>query len=106
MTILERLKNALELEGIDAYDTQVLEYANQDISFLINNNIPLTQINESTESFEDIESSDVDVVIEYLTWNAMIKLDRSFLSSSATANYIEMKIAVCLNQLKAKYDVE
>lgn len=105
MTIFERLKASIELEGIDAFDNQVLEYANQDIAILNNNNIPVDTLDDTMENFSSIEEVDTPVVIEYLSWNAMIKLDRSFLSQSATANYIEGRIAFCLNQLKGKYDV-
>lgn len=105
MTIFEKIKSSIELEGIDAYDVQVLEYVNQDINFLNNNNIPVTTIDGTTEGFDGLEDVDLPVVLEYLMWNAMIKLDRSFLSQSATASYIEDRLATCLNMLKGKYDI-
>ncbi len=106
MTILEKVKASIELEGIEAFDNQVLEYINQDLSFLNNNNIPVTNIYATTEGFDGLEDVDLPVVLEYLQWNAMTKLDRSFLSQSATASFIRDRIAVCLNHLKGKYDVE
>lgn len=105
MTIFEQLKQSIELEGIDAFDGQVLSYANQDIAFLNNNNIPVDELDTTMETFSSIDEVDLPVVLEYLSWNAIIKLDRAFLSQSATANFIEGRIASCLNQLKGKYDL-
>lgn len=106
MTIFEKVKTSVELEGIEAFDNQMLEYINQDLSYLFNNNIPVTNIDTTTEGFDGLEDVDLPVVLEYLQWSAMIKLDRSFLSQSATATFVQSRLAICLNHLKGKYDLD
>lgn len=103
MAFLEQIKTALEIEGA-VYDNQLLNYVNQNIAFLINNNIPITQIDDQTETWPDVEETDIPVILEYLQFNAMIKLDSEYIRQAATANYISDLLAVDLNLLKAKYD--
>lgn len=102
MTFLNQIKAGLEIEG-SAFDYQLLNYVNQDIAFLINNGIPLTLIDDTTANWPNIDPADVPVIMEYLQFKSMIKLDSEYIKQAATANYITDLLAVDLNQLKAKY---
>lgn len=105
MTFLEQIKTALEIDGA-VFDNQLLIYVNQDISFLANNNIPVTPIDNTTETWDSIAPEDEPVILEYLTFKAMIKLDSEYIKQAATANYVQNEVlAVDLNLLKAKYGV-
>ena len=104
-TILEQIKTKLEVDLDEPiFDPQLLSSINAGIAYLRNNNIPLKNIDESTEKTNLIESDEL-VVLEWLSLYTLQRFDRSLMqvSGNATNLWIDKEMQNLLYQLKVRY---
>lgn len=114
MTILSDIKVLLELDdaledGTTLYDKQLIRLGNQGIQILINNGVPLTSI-ETTSEASAIWNEDImaqyDTIIDWLYLFILQRFDRSLMTTSAatTLNWMNETMTESLYQLKIIFD--
>jgi hypothetical protein len=105
MIILQQLKLLLELENDSSFDEQILFLANEQISYLISNNVPLTNIDSTTDSntWVNLVMSDIYIVTNFIYLGIIQEFDREI--STPTINWINDKRMDLIHNLKSRYDV-
>ena len=107
MTVLEAVKRLVEVEiEEDIFDDQLLLYVNMGIAYLINNAIPIFEVDKNTsiEEWTEIEENDRKLIIQYLYLDTISQFDRDLAASKATTDYLEARKIENLLQLKCRYE--
>lgn len=104
VTVLEDIKNLLELDDTTEYDTQLMRIANSGVAKLINMGVPLTLLKDDTTAESWTELSDVDAqeVRDWLSWYALLRFDRR-IERAAYLNTSEIMDEIAAG-LKIRYD--
>lgn len=101
VTILEELKELLELEDTTEYDKQLLRIVNSGIAQLANVNIPVEIVTEEStiEAWPKLRDTDAHEVIDWLSWFTLLRFDRkidrtSFDNTSAIMDDIRARLCI------------
>ncbi|MBC1353882.1 hypothetical protein HB837_15860 [Listeria innocua] len=119
MTILQEIKTLLEIDDISSdgvseniFDEQLIKYINSGIRYLINNSVPITPINDSSDSGEWEKVADhYEIIRDYLHLHVLQRFDRTLViggvnnTSNTTMNWIESEKTDLLYQLKCFFDL-
>lgn len=109
MKILEAIKNLVEIDvDEEIYDAQLLLYANSGIQYLINNKVPISRIDENSESevWTEIEEDDYLIILDWLHLRILQRFDRTLMAGNqtTTATWIDSEMTNLIYHLKCKYD--
>lgn len=106
MSILDEIKQYLEVDDTDAYDNQLLIIANQGLMYLEANKIPVSLIDGATETFPGMEDKNFYVLKSWLCLYCLRMFDRTLMTSNtATQNWIDKELLKLEYQLKVFFDV-
>ena len=105
MTVLNDLKTQLELVGVSIIDTKLIALANNYLSILSLNSVPVCLINEATEADEFTEINDAKaywLMLTYLTDSILIDLNADLISHT-TWTILESRKNYNLQALVVKF---
>lgn len=108
--ILNDIKALVEVDTEDTiYDDQLVLIINSGISYLINNGIPIDEIDKKTQSEEwsKLAKHDYSTVLNWLNYHVLQNFDRTLMlsySANTTNNFIDYHMTDLLYQLKVRYD--
>lgn len=105
--ILETIKEMVEIDvDEEIFDTQLLRYINSGISYLQRNGIPVTSVEEITDTdvWSELKSDDVESVLDWLHLRCVQRFDKSLMTGSGTTmEWIDSELTNILYQLKSVY---
>lgn len=109
MKILDAIKNLVEVDVEEKiFDDQLLLYANSGIQYLINNSVPISRIDEESESdqWTNIDEDDYLIILDWLHLRILQRFDRTLMTGNqtTTATWIDSEMTNLIYHLKCKYD--
>jgi hypothetical protein len=109
-TILEDIKEMIRVDlSEQIFDTEIMLHINNGVSELINNNIPITNIQllDASGIWDKISKNDYQLILAWLYYYIMLRFERSLWGKGSTTatHFIEKDMTDLLWKLKASYDL-
>lgn len=110
MPILDEIKKIIDID-VNDFDDELILIINSALSYLQNNNIPVSQIDKQTEwsDFDKLDTKDTSIVLSYLHLKVIQLFDRTSIvgsSSQAFNQWIDETTTDLIHQLKCIYEYE
>lgn len=105
MAILDNIKIYCEVDDTTLFDEQLINLANEVIADMIENNIPISQIDKTTETFDLININQQTSVQSLINLYVLRMFDKNLMTASASSqSWLDNRIIYLMHQLKAQFD--
>jgi hypothetical protein len=108
MTVLADIKVILEVDDTDTFDSQLLLYINSGLAYLMQNGIPVSTADQTTDAsaWSGLKAEDYGIVRDWLAFNVKMRFDQTaqFGNLSMSQAFFDTYMSDLLYGLKCRYD--